>query len=218
MAAHGWDATGFDFSLTAQALAHRVGNVQFLARQSEVDDLPEHSFDCITLSQVLEHIPEPLVLLRRLKRLLKPGRIIVVSVPNIGSIQAKIAGDLWWGLDVPRHLTHFSPESLRRTLEAVGLSIVRMDHFTLQTRAPYAFYHSTLDRFFTRRHFLSDFFNHTLPPDCGALEIAYNVTALIILTPILLPLSLLETLVSSRLKRSGFIEATATNPVHTVHK
>jgi 2-polyprenyl-3-methyl-5-hydroxy-6-metoxy-1,4-benzoquinol methylase len=210
MAAHGWDSVGYDFSPTARALAASANpRISILDGQLADHDLPDGSFDLITLWQVLEHIPEPLTLLRRLRRLLRPGGLLVVAVPNIDSLQAKIAGDRWWGLDIPRHLTHFGPKSLKRTLTTADFSFRGMNHLSFRY-APYALFHSLLDHLFTRRHFLSDFAKRTLPANLGRMEYGYNVAALTLASPLLAPVCVLETLISSQFARGGFIEAYAT--------
>jgi hypothetical protein len=68
----------------------------------------------------LEHLEDPLAVLCDAANLMKPGGIVVVAVPNFSSVQARAGGRHWLHLDVPRHLSHFSPTSLARTLRAAG--------------------------------------------------------------------------------------------------
>lgn len=211
MAAHGWEAVGFDISPIARALARQQANdrVRILGGRLTDHHLPERSFDLITLWQVLEHIGEPLPLLRHLARLLKPGGLIVIAVPNLDSVQAKMTGAYWWGLDVPRHLTHYAPGPLRRVLTAAGFLVRRVNHFSFRYSA-YALFQSLLDRLLTRRDFLSDFAKRTLPSDLGKFEYSYNVAALTVMSPLLAPVCILDSLISSSFARGGFIEAYAT--------
>lgn len=221
MAARGWAVTGLDFSPTAATLAGTFADarrerlatdIAVLRGRLEDHDLPSEHFDLITLWQVLEHIGEPVPLLRRCTELLRPGGVLVVAVPNIESIQAKLAGKHWWGLDVPRHLLHYSPRVLRRALTMVGLRVRRMNHFSFQY-APYALLHSLLDRFFTRRHFLSDFTKRTVPQDMRGLEYGYNIATMTAMAPLLAPFCLMDSLISSAFARGGFIEAYAAKPL-----
>lgn len=209
MAAHGWQATGFDLSPTAQQLA-RKHNKQavILSGQWENLKLSPASFDCLTLWQVLEHVADPRQLLRRCNTLLRPGGLLVVAAPNIASLQARITNKRWWGLDVPRHLTHFSPKVLKRALQESGFRVIKINHFSLQY-GPYGLFHSLLDYVFTRRHFLSDFTKKTLPAEMTRKERFYNLAALVIFSPLLIPLCLADTLFSPALGRGGFIEAYA---------
>ncbi len=54
-------------------------------------------------------------------RWLKPGGVLYIQVPNIEGFEAHIFKSYWYGLELPRHLWHFSPESLRRLLMTAGL-------------------------------------------------------------------------------------------------
>lgn len=87
-------------------------------------DLPEGSFDAVTMFDVLEHVHDPLGDLRRVHSLLRPGGALFVKVPNIASLQAELCGKWWYCLDIPRHLLHFSPRSLRQALKAAGFARV----------------------------------------------------------------------------------------------
>ncbi len=70
-------------------------------------------FDCITMWHSLEHMREPLEVLRSIHRLLKPDGWLFVAVPDAGGWQATSFGQNWLHLDVPRHLYHFNRRSLR---------------------------------------------------------------------------------------------------------
>jgi hypothetical protein len=61
--------------------------------------------------------------LREALRLLVPGGVIVMTVPNFASFSSGYFGEHWFGLDVPRHLTHFTAETLRMTLEVAGFRV-----------------------------------------------------------------------------------------------
>jgi SAM-dependent methyltransferase len=85
-------------------------------------DFEEASFDAVTFFDVLEHVDDPISDLGRARALLRPGGAVCIKVPNIASSQARIFGKWWYWLDVPRHLWHFSPRSLRRALEVAGFA------------------------------------------------------------------------------------------------
>jgi len=209
MASHGWDATGLDFSPAASELAARRGlRGRYLMGSLADHDLPLRSFDAVTMWQVLEHIGEPVAMMRQVHALLRPGGLLVASVPNIDGLTASLTRERWWGLDVPRHLVHYTPPTLRRVLEEAGLHVVDVRHFSLQYD-PYALLHSSLDWAFTRRHFLSDLAKQQVTQAMGALEYGYNVTALAVLAPVLAPLALLATTAGAAFRRGGFIEVIA---------
>jgi len=82
------------------------------------------TFDIITCFHVLEHVHDVVRVLERLTEWLKPGGSLYILVPNIEAAEARIFGSHWYGLELPRHLYHFSPSSLSRLLRSVGLSEV----------------------------------------------------------------------------------------------
>jgi SAM-dependent methyltransferase len=82
----------------------------------------EGSFDLVTLWHVLEHVPDPVDTLRRVRRLLRPSGALLLEVPNFGSAEARQLGPRWFALDVPRHFWHFSPGTLRAAGARAGFA------------------------------------------------------------------------------------------------
>jgi len=145
MASEGWQATGLDFSPAAQALAQaRRSNARFLCGSIFDHEFKPESIDVVTLWQVLEHIGEPREFLERTHALMRPGGVFVAAVPNIEGLSARLTGKRWWGLDVPRHLVHYSPRTLCRGLERAGFTVLRVNHLSMQYD-PYALLHSSRD-------------------------------------------------------------------------
>ena len=115
----GWNAEGIDFDPKAVEVARaRRLNV----RCASAADLSAHAeqYDVITISHVIEHVHDPLNLLRDLYRLLKPGGRLWLDTPNLSSLGARRFGRNWRDLDPPRHLVLFTPTSLRMSLGKVG--------------------------------------------------------------------------------------------------
>ena len=209
MARHGWDATGIDFSPSALEFAGRTNSGgHFLLGSLEDHDLPSQSLDLITLWQVLEHIGEPRRLLGRCHDLLRRNGMIVAAVPNIDGLSSRLTGERWWGLDVPRHLVLYSPQTLRRSLEQAGFTVLRIRHLSMQYD-PYALLHSSLDWLFTQRHFLSDFAKRQVADNMSRSEYLYNLAVMVALAPPLAPLSLLTTTAGACMGHGGFIEVHA---------
>lgn len=84
---------------------------------------PDGYFDMLVLWHVFEHLPEPAGVLREARRVLADGGTLCLSVPNFASRQARLGGPLWFHLDVPRHLFHFTPGGLQKLLKYHGFSI-----------------------------------------------------------------------------------------------
>jgi len=90
-------------------------------------------FDLITLWHVLEHIPDPVEAVRKLQTLLKPGGKLLIALPNVGSLDARWYGADWVALDAPRHLWHFTPQTLKSLLEGNGFHPVIQKMLPLDT-------------------------------------------------------------------------------------
>jgi 2-polyprenyl-3-methyl-5-hydroxy-6-metoxy-1,4-benzoquinol methylase len=73
---------------------------------------PPNSFDVVTTLDVLEHVYQPREFLAKIYQWLKPGGIYYTMLPNIDAWEARLLGSYWYGLELPRHLFHFSPRSL----------------------------------------------------------------------------------------------------------
>ncbi|MGG5506960.1 MULTISPECIES: class I SAM-dependent methyltransferase [unclassified Myroides] len=106
----GWTVTGFEPSDQARALAEKKG-IQLIA---DYKTLADASFDVITLWHVLEHIPNLEEQIVEIKRLLKADGKLILAVPNYKSYDASHYKEHWAAYDVPRHIWHFSQNSIVR--------------------------------------------------------------------------------------------------------
>lgn len=117
----GWDVLGLEPDPKAAQLAQQRGltvitsGLESLASQADC-------FDVITLSHVIEHLHEPLQMLRACHRLLKPGGQLWIATPNVESLGHRLFGKHWRGLEAPRHLVLFSAHSLVLALKQAGFS------------------------------------------------------------------------------------------------
>jgi SAM-dependent methyltransferase len=85
--------------------------------------LPDESFDVVTMWQALEHVPSPKATLEAVREVLRPSGRLLVVVPRLDSLEARWFGSCWFGLELPRHLTHFTEATLRRHVEAAGFGV-----------------------------------------------------------------------------------------------
>ena len=76
----------------------------------------------------LEHLRRPVRALAHAAALVVPGGVLVVAVPNAASLQARLFGDRWLALDLPRHLVHISPPALLSQVEALGFRVERVSY------------------------------------------------------------------------------------------
>ena len=80
-------------------------------------------FAAIVFWHSLEHLRRPGAALAHAARLLVPGGLLVIAVPDAASVQARRFGDRWLHLDPPRHLVHIPRPTLLRTLRELGLRV-----------------------------------------------------------------------------------------------
>ena len=78
------------------------------------------SFDVVVLNHVLEHVENLQSLFAEVRRLLKKDGLLVIGVPNIGSLMASIKGDRWASLRPEEHIWHFTPTTLRLLVNEAG--------------------------------------------------------------------------------------------------
>jgi 2-polyprenyl-3-methyl-5-hydroxy-6-metoxy-1,4-benzoquinol methylase len=95
--------------------------------------LGQPKFDLVTLWHALEHIPEPVDALRRIGDLVNPGGYLLVALPNIASFDARFYGSDWVAIDAPRHLWHFTPDTLARAAKAAGFEKLRFGALPLDS-------------------------------------------------------------------------------------
>jgi 2-polyprenyl-3-methyl-5-hydroxy-6-metoxy-1,4-benzoquinol methylase len=118
----GWNVIGLDAADPAVKRIRDQLHLPALAGTLPQEKWDDGSFDAITMWQALEHTHQPLEVLRDAHRLLAPKGRLIVTVPNFEGLSSCWFGSNWIGLDVPRHLTHFTAETLRGMLQRAGFS------------------------------------------------------------------------------------------------
>ena len=118
----GWDVEGVEVDPDAARSARAHG---LSVRQGAFEqlDLPEGSYDAITMDHVLEHLADPAEALAKCHALLRPGGALRIATPNLGSPAHRAYGSDWIGLDPPRHLALVNARALRATLERAGFAV-----------------------------------------------------------------------------------------------
>jgi SAM-dependent methyltransferase len=83
--------------------------------------LEPSSYEAAIFQHSLEHLTDPVAALRRVVDALRPGGLVLITVPNFGGWQARHFGSRWYHLDLPRHRVNFTGEAMTAALEAAGL-------------------------------------------------------------------------------------------------
>ena len=97
-------------------------------RAAEIGEVEER-FAAIVFWHSLEHLRAPGAALARAAELLQPSGVVVLALPNAGSLQARLFGDSWLALDLPRHLVHIPAPALLARLGELGLAVERVSYW-----------------------------------------------------------------------------------------
>lgn len=125
----GWEGWLVDPSPEVVAVAARRAAISAERAQLaplERAELPSAHFDRILMSHVVEHLADPLEALRLVRAALRDDGRLVLRCPNFASLERRAFGRFWSGLDIPRHLQHFSAATLGRALAEAGFTVLRV--------------------------------------------------------------------------------------------
>lgn len=120
----GWESVGVEPDQLARSVAQRDFNIP-LQSTSYLSEIENDSLDVVTLWHVLEHIHELHGTLKLLIEKIKLGGHLVIAVPNYTSKDAQHYGEFWAAYDVPRHLYHFSPDTIYYLADQYQLQVVQ---------------------------------------------------------------------------------------------
>lgn len=125
----GCNAYGIDVDeITSKYLCEEM---KFNVTTCDIDDgssFEEDFFDVVIMRHSLEHVHDPVKVMREVRRIIKTNGELIIGVPNIGSIIAKLTGEYWADLDIPRHLFHFNPQTISALLINSGFSVEKIFH------------------------------------------------------------------------------------------
>ena len=113
MACRGWSAKAIEKNAKAREFAREHFSLDVEAEDA-LATYPDASFDVITLWHVMEHLEHLNEMWHTLSRLLKDRGVLVVAVPNPASKDAERYREMWAAYDVPRHLWHFTPSTMKK--------------------------------------------------------------------------------------------------------
>ena len=119
----GWETKGIEPDEGARKNALQLFGIK-LEEPSTLYGLPQGHYDAITLWHVLEHVHSLHSYMERLRNLLSQQGKIFIAVPNYTSVDSEAYRNYWAAYDVPRHLYHFSPLSIKKLVEQHGLRLL----------------------------------------------------------------------------------------------
>ena len=125
----GWKVEGVEISEYAASYAKESFGFKIYVGDVLQIDLPANTYDLITLWDVIEHLTNPLEVLRVLKRALKKNGLLVFSTPDVESLPARLTKHKWIGYKLSdEHLTYFSKKTVALLLEKAGFTLVSSKH------------------------------------------------------------------------------------------
>jgi SAM-dependent methyltransferase len=127
MAGAGWDVEGVEFSPQAASAARSLGYRVYTGSLESAPD-PVDTYDLVVGWMVLEHLHEPLAVLEKLRRWVRPGGWLVFSVPDVASWEFLLFRNSYYGLHLPNHLYHFEPATIDRLLRKTHWRTRRISH------------------------------------------------------------------------------------------
>ncbi|MDG1698246.1 MAG: class I SAM-dependent methyltransferase [Polaribacter sp.] len=120
--ANNWNISGVEPNSDARKISKTKG----VLLQKELDQLGDKQYDVITLWHVLEHVENLSSYIFKLKQLISDNGRLLIAVPNYKSYDAKYYKEFWAAYDVPRHLWHFSQQSIQKIFSFEKMSVEKI--------------------------------------------------------------------------------------------
>ncbi|MGH7206387.1 MAG: class I SAM-dependent methyltransferase [Nitrospiraceae bacterium] len=119
----GWGVHGVDFSPVAVECAREKYGLEVRLGDLLQARYEDGYFDVVMFNHCLEHVYQPVETLREAYRILKPGGLLLIAIPNARSFESRLFGKWWVQWDVPRHLFHFTKQTMTRLLTKTGFRL-----------------------------------------------------------------------------------------------
>lgn len=203
----GWQTKGCEFSETAARLAREGLGLDVDHSGFDGANYADGEFDAVILWHVYEHLADAGEAMRTFRRIIKPGGVLVIAVPNFDSLQAQATQYGWFHLDMPRHYSHFGAPWLREQLPKSGFRVLG-EHHGSPEQNPYGWIQSTLNCIGLPRNLLYDILRQ---PSARTVKQPWRekplaAAASVLGAGLLLPFSLFMLLPEILLRRGATVE------------
>ena len=200
---HSFKCYGIELPGRAAERAKLIPKLNLTTGKIRPDTYEENFFDAITMWHVFEHMEEPLNTLDIICKILKQGGYLMMSLPNIDSLQSRIFGGKWLHLDPPRHLFFIGASDLISKMKDFGFVLVRQQHLSLEQN-PFGFQQSLLNCALSKRDVLFESLknNDTYTKEYSRFGIYLQKLFYIFTFPLFVLLAVIE----ASLRRGGTIE------------
>lgn len=129
------DLAGLEMDVRSVQYGRQRYGLNIINRRFEPAIFEENRFDVVILNHVLEHFEDPEQFLYDIRRIIRDNGVVMVSVPNIESWQARALKGRWFGIEYPRHRYHFSKKTLMAILEDAGFQADKVFFVSMRTNA-----------------------------------------------------------------------------------
>ncbi len=129
----GFELCGIEINTVAANIGRSRG-IKVIGR--DFSDLADHAgvFDVITAIDVVEHVPDPLAMLRAMRQALRPGGMAIISTGNASSWSWRMMGSGYWYCAIAEHIAFINPQWCRRAADSLGLTVERIQLFAYAGR------------------------------------------------------------------------------------
>ncbi len=128
MKSMGWKVQGIEMSSEAAAACKKVFDIDLLCQDMDSVSFGENSFDVVVMRMVLEHVFSPAEALKKISKWLKPAGKLILVLPDISGAEARLFKGFFYGLHLPNHLYHFSPNTISKYLVKYGFTLQGILH------------------------------------------------------------------------------------------
>lgn len=201
---HGLEPTERSFEVAKNKLGQSVQNLMM-----SKSIFPNNSMDVITMWHVFEHIPMPKDILNDCNYVLKNNGLLVIAIPNYRGLIAKLGGRVWFNLDPPRHVVHYSEKALRKVVENSGFTVINVTHDYAELTY-FSFLQTLLNLLPISKNFLFNYLKRNysaLPRNCFTYIMSMSAT--MIFGVVLLPIVIIMTPLASFIRSSDCITLVA---------
>lgn len=120
----GFHAEGVELNRACAEYAARTFGLTIHSDLPEPGPSDDDGYDVVTLYDVLEHVPDPVSFLARIRRILKPDGLMVIQTPNLDSLMAELLRGKWAWLSPPDHIFHFTSATLPQVIIKAGFAVI----------------------------------------------------------------------------------------------
>jgi SAM-dependent methyltransferase len=128
MRQRGFETVGVELGEKRSRVAREVRGLNVVTGDLFSLQAENGSFDAVVMSHLIEHVDHPIAVLERVRDLLRPGGLVLASLPNYRCVERRIFGSNWYPWCLPVHLFHYDSRSISRAAITAGLEVDRISY------------------------------------------------------------------------------------------